>query len=417
MNIIRPFNINVPDSQLDLLNQKLQTASFPDELDAAGWDLGVPLDEIKRLTAYWRDGFDWRAKEKELNEKLHQFMVSVSVPGFAQLDIHCVHQKSPTPGAIPLLFLHGWPGSFLEAVKLIPLLTKGDQNQPAFDLVVPSLPNFGFSQGVKQRGFGLAQYAQAMHSLMLNLGYEEYAIQGGDWGSIIARVVATLYPHHVKAVHLNFAPVAPPYPWRHPWIFLQSVLTLPFSPKSRALISTTLDYLNRGNAYMRQQETRPQTLGYGLHDSPVALLAWIYDKLHAWADDYPWTDDEILTWVSIYQFSVAGPAASVRIYYEAAQTPPADAPTSTLKRVSTVDAISASIPGEVKLAVAHFKRELVKLPFLWCRSMGSVVRESEFECGGHFAAWEVPELLAADVRSFLGKHGQAYAAVTGKNGY
>ncbi|GIC91181.1 epoxide hydrolase [Aspergillus udagawae] len=417
MNIIRPFNISISDSQLDLLNQKLQSASFPDELDAAGWELGVPLAELKRLTAYWRDGFDWRAKEKELNEKLHQFMVSVSVPGFAQLDIHCVHQKSSTPGAIPLLFLHGWPGSFLEAVKLIPLLTRGAENQPAFDLVVPSLPNFGFSQGVKQRGFGLAQYAQAMHSLMLNLGYEEYVIQGGDWGSIIARVMATLYPQHVKAVHLNFAPVAPPYPWRHPWIFLQSILTLPFSPKSRALISTTLDYLNRGNGYLRQQETRPQTLGYGLHDSPVALLAWIYDKLHAWADDYPWTDDEILTWVSVYQFSAAGPAASVRIYYEAAQTPPADATASALKRVSTVDAISGSIPGEVKLAVAHFKRELIKLPFLWCRSMGSVVRESEFECGGHFAAWEVPELLAADVRSFLGKRGQAYAAVTGKNGY
>lgn len=268
-----------------------------------------------------------------------------------------------------------------------------------------------------QRGFGLAQYAEAMHSLMLNLGYEKYVIQGGDWGSIIARVMATIYPQHIKAVHLNFAPVAPPYPWRHPWIFVQSILTLPFSSRSRALISTTLDYLNRGNAYMRQQETAPQTLGYGLHDSPVALLAWVYDKLHAWADDYPWTDDEILTWVSVYQFSVAGPAASVRIYYEAAQTPPADASASTLKRVSTVDAISASIPGEVKLAVAHFKRELIKLPFLWCRSMGSVVRESEFECGGHFAAWEVPELLAADVRSFLGKGGQAYAAVTGKNGY
>ncbi|KAH1912032.1 hypothetical protein KXW12_000381 [Aspergillus fumigatus] len=368
MNTIRPFTISIPDSQLDLLHQKLQAATFPDELDAAGWDLGVPLDEIKRLTAYWRDGFDWRAKEKELNGKLHQFMVSVSVSGFVQLDIHCVHQRSPMPGAIPLLFLHGWPGSFLEAVKLIPLLTKGDENQPAFDLVVPSLPNFGFSQGVKQRGFGLAQYAEAMHSLMLNLGYEKYVIQGGDWGSIIARVMATLYPQHIKAVHLNFAPVAPPYPWRHPWIFVQSILTLPFSSRSRALISTTLDYLNRGNAYMRQQETAPQTLGYGLHDSPVALLAWVYDN-------------------------------------------------STLKRVSTVDAISASIPGEVKLAVAHFKRELIKLPFLWCRSMGSVVRESEFECGGHFAAWEVPELLAADVRSFLGKGGQAYAAVTGKNGY
>lgn len=161
---------------------------------------------------------------------------------------------------------------------------------------------------------------------------------------------------------------------------------------------------------MKQQETRPQTLGYGLHDSPVALLAWIYDKLHSWTDNYPWTDDEILTWVSIYQFSTAGPAASVRIYFEAAK---GDGPDG----VSTIEAVSSYIPKTVKMAVAQFPGELLQLPFLWCRGVGNVVRESEFEVGGHFAAWEVPELLAGDLRRAFGKNGQMYAAVAGKDGY
>ena len=165
-----------------------------------------------------------------------------------------------------------------------------------------------------------------------------------------------------------------------------------------------------GNAYMKQQETRPQTLGYGLADSPVALLTWVYDKLHLWTDGYPWSDDEVLTWVSIYQFSTAGPAASLRIYYEGGK---AEGRESAL----TTDAISSYLPAEVKLAVAHFKAEVVKLPFFWCRAIGNVVRTRDFEVGGHFAAWEVPQLLAEDVRAFFGKDGEAYGVVPGHDGY
>jgi microsomal epoxide hydrolase len=225
--------------------------------------------------------------------------------------------------------------------------------------------------------------------------------------------MANRYPNHIRAVHLNFLPVVPPYPWRNPLVFLQSILTIPFSSNDKAHLAATQDYLNQGNAYLRQQETRPQTLGYALQDSPVALLAWIYDKLHSWTDDYPWTDDEILTWVSIYYFSTAGPAASVRIYYEAAQNDSS----ATASGMSTLDVLSTPTPANVKLAVAQFKRELIKVPMSWTRLAGSAVRAKEFDCGGHFAAWEVPELLAGDIRGFLGKNGQAYGAVSGKYGY
>ncbi|RJE27076.1 epoxide hydrolase [Aspergillus sclerotialis] len=394
MASIKPFKINTPDSDIQTLHQKLDLATFPDELDEAGWDMGCPLSEIKRLTALWKDGFDWREKERQLNEQLPQFTTPVPVSGFGQLDIHFIHQRNEVPGAIPLLFVHGWPGSFLEAIKLIPLLTKGAESQPAFHLVVPSLPNFGFSQGVKQRGFGLTQYAEAMHGVMMALGYEEYVTQGGDWGAIITRVMAKRYPQHIKAAHFNFFPMTPPYPWKSPIVFLHH------HPRLRC----------QGKRYMKQQETRPQTLGYALHDSPVALLAWIYDKLHSWSDDYPWTDEEILTWVSIYQFSTPGPAASVRIYYEASK---GDGPGGE----TTIQAISSVLPSSVKLAVAHFKNELIKLPFFWYRAVGNIVKESEYEVGGHFAAFEVPELLAGDLRSFFGRNGQAYGVIAGKDGY
>ncbi|KAE8394577.1 hypothetical protein ETB97_008053 [Aspergillus alliaceus] len=409
----RTFEISVPDAQLRHLQQKLDTATFPDELDDADWDMGVPLDEMRRLISYWRDGFDWRQKERELNENLTQFIVPISVSGFGDLDIHCLHHTSQNTQAIPLLFIHGWPGSFLEATKLIPLLTRRDKAQPAFHLVAPSLPNFGFSSAVKKKGFGLVQYAEAMHNVMVALGYKEYVVQGGDWGSIIARVMANRYSDHIKAVHLNFLPVALPYPWRSPLVFLRSLFTIPFSPDDKAHLAATRDYLTQGNAYMRQQETRPQTLGYALQDSPVALLAWIYDKLHSWSDSYPWTDDEILTWVSIYCFSTAGPAASVRIYYEAARNDS----TATAPGMSTIDVISKPTPSNVKLSVAQFKTELIRVPMLWTGLAGSVVRAREFDCGGHFAAWEVPDLLADDLKNFLGRNGQAYGAVSGKDGY
>ncbi|OJJ44691.1 hypothetical protein ASPZODRAFT_71096 [Penicilliopsis zonata CBS 506.65] len=411
MAAFKPFQISVSESQLKLLKRKLDEATFPDELDHAGWDMGVPLDEMKRLVKVWREDFDWRDQERKLNEQLAQFTTSVPVSGFGELDLHFVHEKSPTPGAIPLLFIHGWPGSFLEAKKLVPLLTRAqNENQPAFHVVAPSLPNYGFSEGVIKRGFGLAQYAEALDSLMTSLGYEEYVTQGGDWGSMLSRVLAKHYPEHVKAIHLNFAPVLP---WNiSPLSFVRSLLTIPFSAKERAKLATSWSFTAEGNGYMRQQETFPQTLGYALQDSPVALLAWILDKLHVWSDVYPWTDEEILTWVSIYQFSRAGPTASTRIYYEA-QHNPGDG----RRFVSIADSFSICAPKSVKIAIAETRKEIIVLPLAWYRMIGNLARHTELGIGGHFAAWEVPELLAQDLQSFFGREGQAFASVTARDGY
>ncbi|KAL4798898.1 Alpha/Beta hydrolase protein [Aspergillus venezuelensis] len=401
----RSFEIDVPEADLDRLRQKLDTTTFPDELDNAGWDMGVPLDEIKRLTAYWRGGFDWREQERRLNRHFKQFTVSVSVDGFEGLEIHYLHHTSKTPGAIPLLFIHGWPGSFLEATKLIPLLTNGDGDKPVFDVVAPSLPNFGFSSGVKKRGFGLHQYAEAMHKVMTALGYTEYVTQGGDWGSLISRLMAHKYPSSIKAIHLNIIPLRFPKPWEQPLFYLTDILPIPFSPHRKAYLSTVWTYLTKGNGYATQQATRPQTLGYGIHDSPVALLAWIYDKLHLWTDKYPWTDDEILTWVSIYLFSRGGPAASVRIYYESAEG-------GTL-----LDSMNP-VPKGVKVGVAQFRGEIMRWPMSWVRLLGGeAVRAKEFDVGGHFAAWEVPELLAAELRGMFGRDQDAFGVVGGKSGF
>ncbi|KAJ5342552.1 Alpha/beta hydrolase fold-1 [Penicillium brevicompactum] len=424
MSSITPYKIAVSDEKLQRLRQKLEHTTFPDELDDSGWDMGVPLGEIKRLVSIWRDQFDWRAQESKLNETLQQLNVRVAVDGFGDLDIHALHHKSGNPNAIPLLFIHGWPGSFLEATKLIPLLTQNDGDGPVFDMVAPSLPNFGFSQGVKKnkRGFGLAQYAETVHKVMMALGYSEYVVQGGDWGSMISRTISQFYPQHVQAIHLNFIPVIPPYPWRSPYQFLKSLVSVPFSAKDRSLIAQTVGYFTGANAYMKQQATRPQTLGYGLHDSPVGLLAWIYDKMHSWSDDYQWTDEEILTWVSVYYFSTAGPMASTRIYFEASapkgQVDESEDPQEmNLKYMSLEHVLGVRAPQNVHFAVAQFRRELIMFPMAWYGSIGNVVQESEYDSGGHFAAWEVPGLLAADVKKFLGKEGPAYGVVAGKDGY
>lgn len=195
------YNIHVPDSQLETLQKKLELATFPDELEDSGWNLGSPLADVKRLAEYWRNGFDWRAQEAKMNE-LPNFHRTVPVDGFGELDIHYLHQRSSNPNAIPLLFVHGWPGNFLEVTKLLPLL-QNEENGVAFDVVAPSLPNYGWSEGVKTTGFGLKQYAMCFDRLMQDLGYAKYVTQGGDWGMMITRTMGLLFPDRVLASHIN----------------------------------------------------------------------------------------------------------------------------------------------------------------------------------------------------------------------
>ncbi|KAG2342081.1 alpha/beta-hydrolase [Suillus weaverae] len=394
-----PFQINVPDEKLTTLRATLELATFPDELEDAGWKYGPPLADMKRLTERWRNEYDWRKYEKEINEELPMFTRDIDVDGFSTLNIHYVHKKSESVDAIPLLFCHGWPGSFLEVSKILPLLTASAPEHPSFHVVALSLPGFGFSEAPRKQGFGINQYAEVAHKLMIALGYSEYVTQGGDWGGLITRKMASVYGgRHHKAWHTNF-PIAEPPSWKSPLFFLSFLLT-PWSAEEKAGLERTRWFRTKGHGYLTQQSTQPQTLGYSLADSPVGLLAWIYEKLVLWTDNYNWSDDEVLTWVSLYWFSRAGPAASLRIYFE-------------LRGDCEDIGRSPSIP----MGASFFPKEIIVLPAAWLRKSNNVVSESHHKTGGHFAATERPDELVQDVRKMFAKGSPAFAIVPGRTGY
>ncbi|KAI0027973.1 Alpha/Beta hydrolase protein [Vararia minispora EC-137] len=400
------FNIAIPDSDLEVLRQKLVLARLPDELEGAGWDYGVPLADIRRLVDHWKDGYDWRKAEAMLNADLPQFTRDIEVEGHGTLNVHYVHKRSDVDGAIPLLFVHGWPGSFIEVRKILPLLTAPESaDSPAFHVVCLGLPGYGFSEAPRKKGFGPIQYAEAGqlvgHRLMLALGYNEYVTQGGDWGWRITRAIVAKYgPNHAKAWHTNMPIGSPPTLFRNPFLYITHMIK-PYTASEREGLRMTREIDETGRAYHDVHDTKPQTIGYSLADSPVSLLAWVYEKLVAWTDEYAWTDDEVLTWISIYWFSRAGPAASVRIYYE--------------NRVSQTE--QSKLPVTVPTGFAYFPREIYRFPRLWKLSLGKVVQEVEHEKGGHFAAYEVPELLVSDLRKMFGKGGPAYGVVKTSKGY
>ncbi|KAK6953063.1 hypothetical protein Daesc_005362 [Daldinia eschscholtzii] len=389
---IEPFRIAVPDQAIETLKAKLALATFPRETTFSNdSNYGARVDDIKRLATAWRDTFDWREAEAKLNDTLPQFTTRIGVDGHEDdLKIHFVHAKSEREDAIPLLFCHGWPGSFLEVSKILPLLTTGGgEDEPAFHVVAPSIPNFGFSQGTSKPGFGIRQHAEVCHKLMLRLGYNKYVTQGGDWGYVITRRMGELYPTHVQASHINFIYAFPPTLLSSPLLYLQHRLGL-YSASEKAGLERTRWFAENGSGYRHIQGTKPHTPGFALVDSPVALLAWIYEKLVDWTDAYPWTDEEVLTWIAIYAFSEAGPDASLRLYYETVH--------------NSKDALFASgWIGKVPLGLSYFPRDLTVVPSSWGRTLGPVVFEKRHEDGGHFAAFERPEKLAADLRTMLGK--------------
>ncbi|KAJ7644656.1 Alpha/Beta hydrolase protein [Roridomyces roridus] len=402
-----PFQISVPDESLSLLRQKLALVTFPDELEDAGWDYGVPLADMRRLVDRWANGYDWRSQEARLNAELPQFTRDVEVEGHGTLNIHYIHKKSETKGAIPLLFVHGWPGCFYEGRKLVPILTQTSPDHPSFHVVMVSLPGFGFSQAPAKKGFLPHQYAEVCHKLMLALGYDQYVTQGGDWGFAITRKIAHLYgPEHSKAWHTNFPVVQRPTLFTQPLAYLGMLLT-PLTAQDKAKFKRSDEFNLKGRGYSAEMSTKPQTVGYSLADSPVGLLAWIYEKLVAWTDGYVWDDDEVLTWVSIYWFSRAGPGAPGRIYYELGEGSLETQGSRFLAYEKT------SIP----LGVSRFPGEILVLPKSWTTGLGNIVFDREHESGGHFAAYEKPEALSQDLRDMFARGGPAFGVVTGKNGY
>ncbi|KAI0775496.1 alpha/beta-hydrolase [Trametes elegans] len=397
----RPFTLSVPPAELELLQKKLELVRLPDELENAGWDYGAPLSDIRRLVARWRDGFDWHKSETEIN-KLPMFTRDIDVDGFGTLNIHYVHQKSAVKNAIPLLFVHGWPGHFLEVKNVLPHLTAISGDRPSFHVVAISLPGFGFSEAPKKSGFAGRQYANVFNKLMLSLGYEEYVYQGGDWGHMLGAHVVYHYGHkHLKAWHSNM-----PF-YRRPTLFSNPLLTLEEhlpTQAARVAVEKLTHWRQKGIGYYTEHATKPQTIGYGLSDSPAGLLSWIYEKLVSWSDQYPWTDDEVLEWISIYWFSRAGPAASIRIYYE-------------MTGGNTHDTFEGTARTTVPLGISYFPGELLLPPKSWMQMVGKVVFESEHDKGGHFAAYEQPEKLADDLRRMFGRGGPAFGVVHGHEGY
>jgi pimeloyl-ACP methyl ester carboxylesterase len=374
---IVPFKVQVPDSVLADLNQRLAQTRFPAEIANSGWDYGTNLAYLKELVAYWRDKYDWRAAERRLNQ-FDQFTTNID-----GVDIHFIHQRSKNPKAMPLAVTHGWPGSVVEFTKIIGLLTDpaahGGDGNDAFHVVAISLPGFGFSGKPTERGYGPERIAGILAKLMARLGYTKYGLQGGDWGSSISRFAALNDASHVAGLHLNFCLAGPPAGAKDP------NEGVPPAELERTRARQAFFETERG--YFLEQSTKPQTLGYALDDSPAGLAAWIVEKFRSWSDsdgsvEKKFTKDELLTNITMYWVTQSG-TSSARIYYENLRAKPPQG------RV------------QVPTACAVFPKEISIAPRRWVEAQYNVTRWTEMPRGGHFAAMEEPELLVDDIRGFF----------------
>jgi len=375
---IRPFTIRVPDAVLADLKARLANARYPDALQGDGWTYGTDLRYLKALVAYWRDTFDWREQERRLNQ-LEQFTTQID-----GLNVHFIHRRSKQPNALPLLITHGWPGSFVEFTKIIGPLADpaahGGRPEDAFDLVLPSIPGFAFSDKPREAGYDPARIAATEAKLMARLGYQRYGVQGGDWGAIIGAQVARNDAAHVAGLHLNMCTAPPP-------AGVDSSAGL--SEAERTRLKARDGFQAEETGYQQIQGTKPQTLGFALNDSPVGLAAWIVEKFRTWCDcdgnpEKIFTKDELLTNITLYWVTQTA-ASSARIYYESRHAPPAVNP----RRI------------EAPTACADFPREVIWSPRRWLEARYNITRWTEMPRGGHFAALEQPALLVDDVRAFF----------------
>ncbi|HJQ00762.1 MAG TPA: alpha/beta fold hydrolase [Jatrophihabitans sp.] len=380
---MNPFRIDVPQAELDELARRLAATRWPADAPGGGWQRGVPLDYLKELAEYWRTGYDWRAVEARLNQ-FPQFTTEID-----GTDVHFIHVRSPEPDAIPLIITHAWPGSIAEFLNVIGPLTDprahGGDPANAFHLVLPSVPGFGFSGSTRTAGWDLVRIAGAWAELMRRLGYQRYVPQGGDIGSGLSLTLAAIDSEHVLGVHVNLLITPPPDDPAE-----QARLT----DEERDRLSRVIRFVTDGSGYMKLLATRPQTVSYGMTDSPVGQLAWVVEKHWEWSDSSKSPEDAIdrdtiLTNAMFYWLTSTAASAN-GIYYEMADilpvaaTPPSPPP-----------------PLSVPLGVAVFPHDLA-LPVrrLAEPSFPNIVHWSEFDRGGHFPAMEQPELFVTDLRDF-----------------
>jgi pimeloyl-ACP methyl ester carboxylesterase len=369
-----PFRVSVPDEALKDLRDRLTRARWPNEIAGAGWAYGTDLAYLRDLVGYWRDGFDWRAREAVLNS-FDQFTSSVDGQR-----IHFVHQRSAVPGAMPLLLVHGWPGSVVEFLDAIPLLTGPPDPADAFHVVAPSLPGYAFSGPTSEPGWHPRRMASAFARLMASLGYDRFGVQGGDWGSIVVANVADLAPDHVAGLHVNFLSAPRPPGER----------TASLPAEEQARIEEMRAWQQNEAGYSAIQGTKPQTVGYALEDSPVGLAGWIVEKFRAWSDcggdvERSFTREQLLTNVSVYWFTATA-TSSARLYFEMRRAGAAAVPQA---------------PISVPTGVANYPGEVTKVPRAWAERRYNITHWVDMPRGGHFAAMEVPELFVDDVRAFF----------------
>ncbi len=374
---IHPFYVDIPQATLDDLRERLARTRWPDEVEGAGWDYGTNLAYLKELVAYWQHTFDWRVQEARLNQ-FAQFKTEID----GHL-LHFIHERGKGPNPLPIILTHGWPDSFYRMHKIIPILTDpesfGGNAADSFDVIVPSIPGFGFSDAVRKPGWTVKQTAELWGSLMRDvLGYQRYAAAGGDGGSPISQLLALNNPASVIGIHLT----DPGF---------QATMNLDpssLTPTEQHYLGAMQQRFFQEGGYVMIQSTKPQTLAYGLSDSPVGLAAWIIEKFYGWSDidgdlEREYTKDELLTNIMIYWVTqTINP--SIRSYYEESHAP-------SLKPGQRV---------EVPVAMALFPKDTPPPRALAERTL-RIERWTEMPRGGHFPALEVPELYAADLQAFF----------------
>jgi epoxide hydrolase len=371
MSEIRPYRIDVPTAVLDDLHERLARTRWPECETVDDWSQGIPLAYTRELADYWANGYDWRSREAALN-RFDQYVTEID-----GLDIHFIHQRSRHDDALPLLITHGWPGSVVEFHKVIePLVDPpSGRAEDAFHVICPSLPGYGFSGKPTGTGWGVEKIAEVWEKLVGRLGYDRYGAQGGDWGAAVTTQIGRNGGHCV-GIHLNM-PIAKPVKDEN----------VEFTEADQQALAAYVEHRKSGTGYSKQQSTRPQTLGYGLVDSPVGQMAWVVEKFWAWShcDGHPenvLSKDELLDNVMLYWVTGSG-ASSARLYWE-----------SFNRFVSD---------GRVDLptGVAAFPKEILRTPRAWCDAAYNITHWTTMPRGGHFAAFEQPELYVDDVRAFF----------------
>lgn len=368
---VEPFTLAVPETQLEDLRRRLEAIRWPDQELVDDWSQGAPLAKVQALIDHWRDAYDWRRCEQTLNG-LGQYRTRID-----GVDIHFLHIRSPNAHALPMILSHGWPGSVIEFLKCVGPLSDptvhGASAADAFDLVIPSLPGYGFSGKPRETGWTVQRIARAWHALMSRLGYDRYVAQGGDWGAAITTAMGAQRPRGLAAIHLNLPFVIP------------AQIDDNLGSAEAEMMAALAQYQRWGSGYSTQQASRPQTLGYGLADSPVGQAAWIYEKFKEWTDcagapENALSHDEMLDNIMLYWLPNTG-ASSARLYWESFH--------------GAFGATELDLPTGCSI----FPRDIYRAPKSWAaRCMRHLIYWNEVDRGGHFAAFEQPSLFVEEIR-------------------